>query len=173
MSSLLNQTISGNVTEQSKLCNSIGNKFAAAGFLNLALQYHTQDLEISTEHGVRLDIAVAHRSVGEVYAELGEFAEAISHQEKFLKICEEIKNLVEQQRAHATLGRTYYTMLMSERDEDEVVKLRKKAGWYYINALKITDKLTAAKESPEKEIKEVRNHKTTYSSNNTFFVSSA
>ena len=66
--------------------------------------------------------------------------------------------MVEQQRAHATLGRTYYTKLMSERDKDEVTEMRKKAGWYYINALKITDKLTAEKESPEKEIKEVRNH---------------
>ncbi|KAL5256261.1 hypothetical protein ACHWQZ_G011473 [Mnemiopsis leidyi] len=153
---LKSATSQGNVTEQSKLCNAIGNKFAAAGFLNLALQYHTQDLEISTEHGVRVDIAVAHRSVGEVYAELGEFPAAIEHQEQFLKISEEIEDLLEQQRAHATLGRTYYTKLMSESDERVVAETRKKAGHCYISALKLTDVLRAKRLSTEKEIMEMK-----------------
>ena len=119
-------------------------------------------MEISTEHGVRVDIAVAHRSVGEVYAELGEFPAAIQHQEQFLKISEEIEDLLEQQRAHATLGRTYYTKLMSESDERVVAETRKKAGHCYISALKLTDVLRAKRLSTEKEIMEVGNLSTIY-----------
>ena len=128
---------------------------AESGFLNLALQYHTQDLEISEKHGKPLDIAVAHRKVGEVFAELGEFAAAISHQEQYMKISEDLCDMLEQQRAHATLGRTYYTQLMSEREDRVVADLRKKSGQYYISALKLTDTLRSKRLSTEKEIMEV------------------
>ena len=128
---------------------------AESGFLNLALQYHTQDLELSEKHGKPLDIAVAHRKVGEVFAELGEFPAAISHQEQFMKITTDLGDLLEQQRANATLGRTYYTQLMSETEERVRVPLRKKAGLYYITALKLVNTLRSKRLSSEKEVMEV------------------
>ena len=52
---------SGNLSEQSKLCNALGEILAESGLLSTALQYHTQDLEISERHGNPLAIAEAHR----------------------------------------------------------------------------------------------------------------
>lgn len=139
--------------------------FATSGLQQLALRYHTQDLEISQRSGKPLDIAVAHRKVGEMFSELGEFQEAISHQERYLEITEDQDNLVEQQRAHATLGRTFYTQLMSETPLDtadldaagiqELQEMRNKSGRHYIGALKLTKTLRTKRLSSEKEIVEV------------------
>ena len=153
----------GNLSEQSKLCNALGEMFATSGLQQLALRYHTQDLEISELTGKPYDIGVAHRKVGEMFSELGEFQEAVAHQEKYLQITEDLGDLVEQQRAHATLGRTFYTQLMSESvpetapDGGTLQDLRNKAGRHYINALKRTKTLRSQRLSSEKELVQVVN----------------
>jgi len=113
-----------------------------------------QDLDISTKHGKQIDIAVAHRKVGEVYSELGEFEPAISHQEQYMEIAASLSDLIEQQRAHATLGRTYYTQLVAVPAEAE--EFRKKSGKHYSEALKLTHLLREKKLLTEKEIREMR-----------------
>ena len=46
--------------------------------------------------------------VGEVYCWMGEYEAAVDHQKKYLKMSLEEKDLVEEQRAYTTLGRTCY-----------------------------------------------------------------
>ena len=64
---LLKAAISANNhDEASKLCNALGEMFGEAEMWSSALQYHMQDLEISTKHGSKISIAIAHRMVSKV-----------------------------------------------------------------------------------------------------------
>ena len=60
------------------------------------------------ESGHWYEVLIPCSKVGEVYSEMSEFAPAIDHQKKYLKITLDEKNLVEEQRAYTTLGRTCY-----------------------------------------------------------------
>jgi len=58
-------------------------------------------------------------------------------------------NLPEEQRALATLGRTFYIYSQSEQeknyhDEDQTKELLLKAGSFYLQALEVCDKLTGS-----------------------------
>ena len=53
-------------------------------------------------------MAVAHRRVGECYGELGSFDDALRHQRLHLDLAQRCGNVVEQQRAYATIGLTHF-----------------------------------------------------------------
>ena len=95
---------------------------------------------------------MAHRKVGEVLAEVGEFEEASTHQERYLAISQDQGDKVEEQRAHATLGRTHYLWLIATEDEGH----RKSAGEHYQAALKLTDTLRQERVLGDKEIVEMK-----------------
>ena len=64
--------------------------------------------------------AVANRKIGECYSELGRFKEAISHQKRHLHLAKSSKSEIEEQRAYATIGRTY--LFQAEMSKDKVQK---------------------------------------------------
>ncbi|XP_076682263.1 tonsoku-like protein isoform X2 [Andrena cerasifolii] len=57
--------------------------------------------------------------IGEIYANLGTYEEALKHQNHYLEGAKEIQNLVEEQRAYATLGRTYFCWAESLAEKSE------------------------------------------------------
>ena len=99
----------GNWREVSEICNFLGSKYSERGRLQDALEQHEEELKICMEKlrdpkGVLL----AHRCLGEVYSEMEEYKRALTHLKTYLESAEKLKDIVEIQRAWATLGRTYY-----------------------------------------------------------------
>lgn len=62
----------------------------------------------------QLDLARANRMIGEVLMLKGKYSEAQKHVQIYLKVSKDSNDLVEQQRAYATLGRCY--LLKAEDD---------------------------------------------------------
>ena len=91
------------------ICNYLGKQYSERGQLDQALSEHQEELKIckyklKDENGV----AVAHRNIGEVYAEMEEYKKALDSLKIYLELAEKMKDFVEIQRAWATIGRTYY-----------------------------------------------------------------
>ncbi|XP_029178844.1 tonsoku-like protein isoform X2 [Nylanderia fulva] len=90
----------------------------------------------------KLNSAIAHRMIGEVHASLGDYERALIHQNLHLEGARDMKNLIEEQRAFATLGRTYFCLAESLSDHsqkrDEALVNAKQA---YVNSMELCDKL--------------------------------
>lgn len=88
-------------------CNKLGNYFLEAGDLDKALCEFREECRIYSVLGNQIDFAKANRMISEVQMLLGNFVEALKHQDIYLKISSRENNLIELQRAHATIGRCY------------------------------------------------------------------
>ncbi|XP_073988376.1 tonsoku-like protein isoform X2 [Rhodnius prolixus] len=73
-----------------------------------ALQEYKEMERVSDTNNNKMDVARCNRMIGEVYCEMSDFDKALKHQKKHLKISCEEDDKVEQQRALATIGRTYF-----------------------------------------------------------------
>jgi len=73
-----------------------------------AIVEHEQELALCEALDDQLGMAVAHRRVGECYGELGSFDDALRHQRLHLDLAQRCRSVVEQQRAHATIGLTHF-----------------------------------------------------------------
>nr|XP_041569969.1 tonsoku-like protein [Taeniopygia guttata] len=102
----------GNAAEEAAACNRLGEILAEHGRFPEALEQHRQELRLLRGAGDALGTAVAHRKVGERLAELQRFPEALQHQQQHLQGALRLGSAVEQQRAWATIGRTF--LLMAE-----------------------------------------------------------
>jgi len=78
------------------------------GSFDDAISEHEQELVLSEALDDQLGMAVAHRRVGECYGELGSFDDALRHQHLHLDLAQRCRSVIEQQRAHATLGLTHF-----------------------------------------------------------------
>lgn len=54
-----------------------------------------------------MEFARANRMIGEVFMLMGNYQEALKHEDVYMKIAKQENNLVEMQRAYATVGRCY------------------------------------------------------------------
>ncbi|XP_044729354.1 tonsoku-like protein [Chrysoperla carnea] len=67
--------------------------------------------------GKEMDYGRVHRMIGEIYCSyLGDINKALEHQNIYLRIARKEDDLLERQRAHATLGRTYFCGATSDVD---------------------------------------------------------
>uniref|UniRef100_A0A0A9Z4Z7 Tonsoku-like protein n=2 Tax=Lygus hesperus TaxID=30085 RepID=A0A0A9Z4Z7_LYGHE len=91
-----------------------------------------------------MDVARANRMIGEMYCEMGEFDKAISHQQRHLDIARNQNDKVEQQRALATLGRTYFMMadFVREGDYQKKTAALGEAKQYFTESLAMCEQLT-------------------------------
>jgi tetratricopeptide (TPR) repeat protein len=64
----------------------------------------------------KIEIARVNRMIGEVLMLKGKYSEAHKHEQVYLKLAKDCSDLVEQQRAYATIGRCHLL-----RAEDESV----------------------------------------------------
>lgn len=118
----------GNLQQLAEIVKELGDVYFESGKYEDALQEYTEQLEICNILEDKLNIAVAHRMIGEIQVDLGIYEKALEHQNLYLEGAKEIKNLLEEQRAYATLGRTYFCWaesLPSEKKSDALTNARK------------------------------------------------
>jgi NF-kappa-B inhibitor-like protein 2 len=73
-----------------------------------AIVEHEQELVLCESLEDQLGAAVAHRRIGECCSEMGQYDRALCHQRRHLELAQTCGSIIEQQRAHATIGRTHY-----------------------------------------------------------------
>ena len=72
-----------------------------------AIHEHETELHLSEALDDSIGAAVGNRKIGECYCELGQYDKALQHQERHLSLAQSCNDDVEEQRAWATIGRTY------------------------------------------------------------------
>ncbi|KAM4751754.1 uncharacterized protein ACIQIH_002062, partial [Cyanocitta cristata] len=105
-----------NASDAAAACNRLGELLASQGRYEEALEEHREELRLLEGAGDPLGCAVAHRKIGERLAELRRFQAALQHQRQHLSLAQELADPAEQQRAWATIGRTF--MFMAEDPQD-------------------------------------------------------
>jgi NF-kappa-B inhibitor-like protein 2 len=83
--------------------------------LESALKEFNQELSIRENlDDNKMDLGRSNRMIGEVLMLKGRYSDAQKHEQIYLKIAKECDDLVEQQRAYATIGRCH---LLKAEDE--------------------------------------------------------
>ncbi len=96
-----------NYEEVANICNKLGELLAKQGKFEDAITEHETERNVCEMREDSMGAAIAHRKIGECYCELGEFEKALGHQRFHLEGARRMGNLVEEQRALTTIGRTY------------------------------------------------------------------
>ena len=112
-----------------------------SGELEDAISEHENELVISEALGDKIGCAIAHRKIGECQCESGNFDEALKHQGYHLKLATENSELQEQQRALATIGRTYLYQAETLRDRDKSSGALQKAESAFLRSMALCAKL--------------------------------
>ncbi|XP_032079155.1 tonsoku-like protein [Thamnophis elegans] len=141
----------GDQKEEAVLCNQLGEILARHGRFQEALEEHRLELRLLESVEDVIGCAVAHRKIGECLAELESYEAALKHQRRHLELACTVSSAVEQQRAWATIGRTY--MFMAESDQlGEALQEAEKAFMKSLAVLE--DKLEG--QVPQREGSEMR-----------------
>ncbi|MCI4382630.1 hypothetical protein PGIGA_G00017020 [Pangasianodon gigas] len=112
--------ISNNLKEEASLCNQLGELLAKNGDFQAAIEEHRQELALSEVLHDVIGCAVANRKIGECYAELGNIEAALKHQRRHLDLARSVSDAAEEQRALATIGRTYLFLHDSDQSRDSL-----------------------------------------------------
>ena len=145
----------GNISEEAKFCNVIGEFHKKEGNVSEALKEHEMELQLCESIGDRMGVAIANRRVGECKSELGRFEDGLRHHKLYLRIAKSLGNLLEEQRALATIGRNCYLYAQSlpQPGSDRQLEYSKDA---ILESLKCVDKLEANKQASEKDVQEMK-----------------
>ncbi|XP_077207393.1 tonsoku-like protein isoform X2 [Paroedura picta] len=141
----------GDLQEEAALCNQLGEILARHGRFQQALEEHRQELRLLESVADVIGCAVAHRKIGECLAELESYEAALKHQRRHLELAQSLHNHVEQQRAWATLGRTYMFMAESGRASGAL----QEAEEAFARSLAVIEE-TLDGEVPPREVSEMR-----------------
>ncbi|XP_028251309.1 tonsoku-like protein [Parambassis ranga] len=96
-----------NLKEEANICNQLGELLSRSGDYEDAIREHQQELALSEVLNDVIGRAVANRKIGECYAEMGNTDAALKHQHRHLDLARSVRDHAEEQRALATIGRTY------------------------------------------------------------------
>ena len=135
------------LVEEANLCNIAGEKLADYRLFEEAIKEHEMELQLSESLDDTIAVAIAHRKIGECLCELQDFTQALFHQQKHLELSRKCQNLVEEQRALATIGRTLFQSAVSTSE-------MRKAQTAFLESLSICDQLRDIVK--EKELLEMR-----------------
>ncbi|XP_067416235.1 tonsoku-like protein isoform X2 [Emydura macquarii macquarii] len=142
---------SGNLEEEAAICNQLGEILARHGRYREALEEHRQELRLLESVDDLIGCAVAHRKIGERLAELENYEAALKHQRQHLELARQLSHHIEQQRAWATIGRTY----MFVAESGQAGEALREAEQAFMNSLAILEeKLEGA--VPQRELSEMR-----------------
>ncbi|XP_061105905.1 tonsoku-like protein [Conger conger] len=111
---------SSNLREEASLCNQLGEVLAKNGDFQAAIEEHRQELALSEVLHDVIGCAVANRKIGECFAELGNFEAALKHQRLHLHLSRSVRDAAEEQRAQATIGRTFLFRYESDQSQDSL-----------------------------------------------------
>ncbi|KAG9472892.1 hypothetical protein GDO78_016075 [Eleutherodactylus coqui] len=115
-----------------------------------AVEEHRQELGICESLGDVIGCAVANRKIGECFAELGNYEAALKHQRIHLDLARSVSSDIEEQRALATIGRTYLYMC-----EVGDVNAQRPAEESFLSSLEIVDEKLEGKVS-SRDVSEMR-----------------
>lgn len=138
-------TRNNNLLQLAEVTRSLGDIYYENEELKKALQEYTEQLRICESLKDKLSCAIAHRMIGEVYVSLGNYEQALIHQNLYLQGAKDMKNLIEEQRAFATLGRTHFCLadsLLSQSQEQKEALANAKSA--YVKSMELCDQLTSA-----------------------------
>ncbi|GLH12486.1 Transient receptor potential channel pyrexia [Gryllus bimaculatus] len=109
-----------------------------------ALNAYEEERDLWSNLGKPMEKARASRFMGEIYCHLENYKDALSKLKEYLLIATEEKDLIEEQRALATIGRTFFCKAesVSKSNEIEYKRALREAKQAYIMSLKVCDKLT-------------------------------
>lgn len=96
------------------MCNRLGNHYTNESKYQSALSEFRQESVIYKALDKKMDFGRANRMIGEVYMLMGRYKDALKHEDIYLKIAKQESDVVEVQRAYATIGRCY---LLQSEDE--------------------------------------------------------
>ncbi|XP_062379263.1 tonsoku-like protein [Sardina pilchardus] len=109
-----------NLKEEASLCNQLGELLARNGDYKTAIEEHRRELALSEALEDVIGSAVANRKIGECFAEMGNTDLALKHQRRHLKLACSVNDAAEEQRALATIGRTYLFRYESDQSQDSL-----------------------------------------------------
>lgn len=94
-----------------EISNLLGHKYRELGRYSDATNEHLDSIQACEKIKnkiISLQLrAVSYRALGECYSEMSMHVEALMEHNRFLSLTLEMNDLIEIQRAHATIGRTY------------------------------------------------------------------
>ncbi|XP_041376407.1 tonsoku-like protein isoform X2 [Gigantopelta aegis] len=96
-----------NLREVAQICNCIGELLSKYGRYEDAITEHEAERALSEVLQDTIGEAVACRKIGECYCFLEQFSKALQLQQRHLSLARSCDNVLEEQRALATIGRTY------------------------------------------------------------------
>ncbi|XP_069008460.1 tonsoku-like protein isoform X1 [Embiotoca jacksoni] len=140
-----------NLKEEANICNQLGELLSRSGDYEAAVREHQQELSLS--EGLRdvIGRAVASRKIGECYAEMGNIEAALKHQRCHLDLARSVTDHAEEQRALATIGRTYLFRYESDQSRHSL----EQAEDAFRKSLAIVDDRLEGT-VPEREISEMK-----------------
>ncbi|XP_054651483.1 tonsoku-like protein [Dunckerocampus dactyliophorus] len=141
---------SSNIREEANICNQLGELLSRNGNYEAAIEEHGQELALSEVLNDVIGRAVANRKIGECYAEMGNIEAALKHQRCHLDLACSVRDLAEEQRALATIGRTYLFRYESDHSRDSL----QQAEDSFRKSLAIVDDLIGS--VPDREINEMK-----------------
>ncbi|KYM99255.1 Tonsoku-like protein, partial [Cyphomyrmex costatus] len=93
-----------NLRQLAEIANTLGDVYFENNRLKEALQEYSEQLIACEKLEDKLSCAIAHRMIGEVYASLEDYKQALEHQNLHLEGAKDMNNSIEEQRAFATLA---------------------------------------------------------------------
>ncbi|KAM9257796.1 tonsoku-like protein [Morus bassanus] len=144
----------GKRVEEAAACNQLGEILASHGRYEEALEEHRQELRLLEEAGDSIGRAVAHRKIGERLAELENYEAALKHQRQHLELARSLSDDTEQQRAWATIGRTYMFVADSRSPGEATPALREAERAFRTSLAIVEEKLEGV--VPNRELTEMR-----------------
>ncbi|XP_065438325.1 tonsoku-like protein isoform X2 [Chrysemys picta bellii] len=142
---------SGSLKEEAVICNQLGEILARHGRYREALEEHRQELRLLESVEDVLGCAVAHRKIGERLAELENYEAALKHQRQHLALAHALSDHTEQQRAWATIGRTY----MFVAESGQAGEALREAEQAFMKSLAILEEKLEGT-VPQRELSEMR-----------------
>ncbi|XP_056283298.1 tonsoku-like protein [Pseudoliparis swirei] len=142
---------SNNLGEEANICNQLGELLSRSGDYEAAIREHQQELSFSEVLNDVIGRAVANRKIGECYAEMGNIEAALKHQRCHLDLARSVRDHAEEQRALATIGRTYLFCYESDQSRNSL----EHAEDAFRKSLAIVDDRLEGS-VPEREIREMK-----------------
>ncbi|KAM6973229.1 tonsoku-like protein [Aplochiton taeniatus] len=142
---------SNNIKEEANLCNQLGELLSRNGDYETAIEEHQQELALSEVLNDVIGRAVANRKIGECFAEMGNIKAALKHQRCHLDLARSVRDHAEEQRALATIGRTFLFRYESDHSRESL----KQAEDSFRNSLAIVDERLEGT-VPGRELSEMR-----------------
>ncbi|XP_033753985.1 tonsoku-like protein [Pecten maximus] len=130
-----------NLKEVASISHCIGEILARNGKYEAAISEHETELAIHESLEDQIGCAVACRKIGECYCLQERYDKALKLQQRHLDLAVACQNQLEEQRAWATIGRTYLFQIETSKGKDVVEASIKRGKEAFFKSLQVLEKL--------------------------------